>query len=227
MTEQNRLDKAIALVKQFCPTFTISHKQDSKLHKFIGWVLDKIGNKKYMTNYITTIGQNCVLPIGNIISLWSFMLHEGRHAKDGQDVGNLLFYVAYLIPQLIGILGVIYSLAVGIGVFFGWPLYLLWGCLSLLFLLPFPSPGRAYIELRGYTVSLAVDFWYGGIDDEQLYIEWLARTFCTSGYYYMWPFNSWLKKYFGKKLQELKNNTFQMDAYLAACKVLCKEFRNC
>jgi hypothetical protein len=225
--EQTKLDKSIELVKKFCPDFTVSFKKDSNFHKLIGWFLSKIGNPRYNTAYITTIGQNMALPIAYKEScfkgLWQTVLHEGQHAQDAQKVNNYIFGIAYLFPQLIGILGVLYTIAIAIALPLGAPLFLLWGCLSLIFLAPLPAFFRANTEIRGYTVTLAVDFWSGTLGDEEQYLNWLVNVFSGPNYYYMWPFKCWVRSYFASKIKELKSNVFYLTPYLAACKVLSKE----
>jgi hypothetical protein len=227
MTETEKIDKSIALVKKFAPGFQVKYKTGSKLHQVIGWILKKLGNPYYNTSYITTLGQTMYLPSscdqGAIPNLWQSALHEGMHAKDCQAIGTIPFSAAYLMPQLLGILGVFYTLTVALGLLFGWPLVLLWGCTSLIFLAPLPAFGRASAEIRGYTVSMAVDFWSGTLEDEQAYIDWLVDTFSGPAYYWMWPAKAWVRSYFDQKLQELKTGTFVLDPYLMSCKVLSKE----
>jgi hypothetical protein len=227
MTDQEKFDKSVALVKKFSPDFNVKYKTGSKLHKAIGWILGKLGNPLYNTSYVTTLGQTTYLPSscdqGVIPNLWQVILHEGMHAKDAKAISTPLFSVAYLMPQFLGILGVFYTLVVGLGCLFGWPLALLWGCTSLALLAPIPAFGRAYAEIRGYTVSLAVSYWAGTLGDEQAYLDWLVDVFSSGAYYFMWPFKKWVRSYFEQKLQELKTGQFQLDAYLAACKVLAKD----
>jgi hypothetical protein len=232
MTETEKLNKSVALVKKFAPGFQVKYKTGSKLHQIIGWILKKLGNPYYNTSYITTLGQTMYLPSScdkePLPGLWQSALHEGMHAKDCQAIGTIPFSAAYLMPQLLGILGAVYTLVVLLGLLYGWPLGLLWGCTSLIFLAPLPAFGRAYAEIRGYTVSLAVAFWSGTLEDEQAYINWLVDTFSGPAYFYMWPFKAWVRSYFDQKLQELKTGQFPLDPYLMSCKVLCSElaYRN-
>ena len=227
MTEQDRLGKAVKTVQQYCPSYSVNLKKDSKVQKAIGWILGKIGNPDYMTSFVTTLGQTTYLPStcddGPGDGMWQVILHEGQHAKDAQKIGNWVFGAAYLLPQLLGVLGIAYTLVVGIALLFGAPLALLWGCTSLLLLAPLPAFGRAYAEIRGYTVSLAVGFWSGTLGDEAAYLNGLVDIFSGPSYYYMWIFKKWTRSYFEQKLQELKTNTFVLDSYLAACKALSKE----
>jgi hypothetical protein len=220
MTSQEKNNEAIKLVQRFVPNYSVSLKKDSKLQRLIGWILAKVGNKKYMDSFCTTIGQSTTIPDKEWPGLWAVLLHEGRHAQDSLKMSNGLFGLAYLMPQLIGILGVVYTLVILTGLIYGWPLWLLWGCVSLLFLAPLPAPFRAYAELRGYTVSLAVDYWSNEIFDEERYLDWLAGVFSGPDYYFMWTFKGMVRRHFQKVLQQLKDDTFKMDEYLMECEAL-------
>jgi hypothetical protein len=228
MTYKDKYNKSVDLVKQYCPNLTVSLKKDSKLHRAIGWILGKVGNKAYMTDYITTIGQGVAVPGDDpaMPGVWQVILHEGRHAADSQKLGNWLFGAIYLMPQLIGILGILYCIAALTVIALGGPLTLLWGLVALAFVAPLPALGRALVEARGYTVSLAVSFWYGALTDGQNYINSLVEIFSGPGYYFMFPFKGLVRKYFQKKLQALQANTLDLDPYLAACKTLAIEFRS-
>jgi hypothetical protein len=65
---------------------------------------------------------------------------------------------------------------------------------------------------------MAVDFWNSGIQDEVAYLEWISENFVSGAYYYMFPFNGVVNKYFTNRLQELKTGTLKLDAYLAMCR---------
>ena len=225
MTNQDKVQKSIDLVKKFCPNYKVTYKKDSWVHRVIGWILSKVGNPYYMTDFITTLGQNTALPSKSDIfpDLWVDILHEGQHGKDASKIGNLIFAVSYLLPQLIGILGVLYTLTIAIVLLCGGPLALLWGLIALIFIAPLPAFGRAYAEVRGYTVSLAAAFWGNTIGNEEKYIDFIVSMFTGFSYYYMWPFESWVRAYFELKLLELQTGQFALDPYLAACKVLSRE----
>jgi hypothetical protein len=100
----------------------------------------------------------------------------------------------------------------------GAPFACLWGLLALACLAPIPALGRAIIEARAFTVSMAVDFWHDGIKDEVAYIDWITEHFINSDYYYMFPFRGLVNKYFANRLQELKTGTLRLDPYLAVCR---------
>lgn len=231
MTEKEKFDSSVSLIKQFCPSFKISLKRNSLVHRIIGWILAKTGNKAYMTDYITTLGQNVALPThyesSNISDMWQIILHEGRHATDAQKITNVLFGLLYLFPQVLGILGVFYTLAILPIIACGGPLVLLWGSLATLFLAPLPACFRAYFEVRGYLTSLACHYWSGKLSpsDEPIHVANISYMFTSGAYYYMWPFSCVIEPYFIKKIKQLKDGTIKLDPYLAACKDLATSFK--
>lgn len=230
MTEQEKIDQVLVMGRKFVSNYQIKLKKDSTVQKIIGWILGKLGNTGYMDSFTTTIGQTSYLPTPDNEApedgTWQTIMHETQHAKDAQSISNCAFFAAYLFPQLLGILGAFYTIVVGVALLFGAPFTLLWGCTFLLFLAPLPAFGRAYIEVRGYTVTLAAAYWSGALCDERTcndWIDWITEQFTGPNYYYMWPFKGWVKGYFEQKLQELKSGTFVLDEYLAACKILTKK----
>jgi hypothetical protein len=225
MTETDKLGKSVETVQKFCPNFKTILKKNSKLHRAIGWILSKIGNPNYMSDYVTTIGQTTALPNNCINSvptgMWEVILHEGQHAQDAAVINNYVFGALYLLPQLLGILGLFYGVAVGIAVLCGAPLALLWGLLALIFLAPLPALGRTYLEVRGYTISLAVGYWANDLGPTDDYIEWVVGIFTGPGYYYMfWPFKSIIRNYFKSVLAQLQTSNFVLNPYTLACKNL-------
>jgi hypothetical protein len=229
MTPQEKFDDVISHVKYFAPDFKTILKSQSRMHKVIGWLLSKFGNTGYMTKFWTTIGQTVACPsgcdTGATLDEWMVMFHEGKHASDSTKIGSIPFGCIYLFPQIIGFLGIAYALALIPLLLLGAPLSLLWGLLALLCLAPLPAPGRALLELRGYTVTLAIDFWSNSIQDEDEYINWLVTQFTGPNYYYMFPFKTFVKGYFKSKLEELKTGTLKLDAYLAVCRTKAYQYK--
>lgn len=222
-----KTEKAIELVKKFVPEYKIINKQNSRLHRAIGWILSKIGNKTYMTNYLTTIGTTTAVSATSLTDshLWQSILHEGMHAIDSKCVGNVKFGLAYLFPQILGFIIPLFTI---IGLLLGASAWILWGLVALLFLAPIPAIFRTWIELRGYTVTLAVMFWSEGIDKVEgaAIVDSLVNIFTGPGYYYMWPFRKMLQWYFDKKLVELRQGTLPLDAYLVCCRNLCMKIKS-
>lgn len=217
MTKEEETQGALALVRQFVPELAVVKKSDSKLHKLIGRVLAKVGNKSYMESYATTIGTTIAIPTGNDMS-WTVALHEGRHVLDFKRWGHL-FSVGYLFPQLLGILGVLASLLVSVLVLCGFSPWLLLVLLSLVFLAPLPAPFRAMMEARAYLVTIGCLFWSNRLKEDWLVTGALATIFSTGGYYWMWPFKKMVARYFTKKLEALKADKLELDPYLAACRI--------
>jgi len=228
MDENQKVSQTLALIKQFCPNYKIVLKSQSTVNKVIGWILSKVGNSGYMSDFFTTLGQTTYVPTccesAYIPGMWQILMHEGQHAQDAAKIGNVTFGVLYLLPQLIGVLGIVYAIVMGILLLCGGPLSLLWGLLALVCLAPIPAFGRAYLEVRGYTVTLASMYWSGTYNSSV--IPWIVGNFTGGAYYWMWPFASWTTSYFNTRLQELQNGTFVLTPYLAACKTLSKQINS-
>lgn len=223
MTKEDQFRYAIDLVRKFVPQLTITQKAESRLHRFIGTVLGKVGNKQYMESYVTTIGTDIAIPTGG--ATWPFLLHEGQHAIDGLRTGKLLYSIGYLFPQIIGMVGAVLTLPLIIVVACGAPVSLLWLLTSLLFLLPWPAPFRALSEARAYALTLAVLYWANTIKDKQKIIDALVKTFSDSCYYWMWPFKKMVRKYFEGKLDALKTGTLELNPYYAACRTFALDIK--
>lgn len=226
MTSKEKLNQAIQNVQNFCPNFKVILKKDSLLHRTIGKILALIGNKAYMSDFITTIGQTCALPSSCNTTIpddmWESITHEGLHAQDSAYMSNWLFGVLYLLPQLLGIVALLYGVGAGIAVLCGAPLELLWGLLGLACLAPLPALGRTYLEVRAYTVTMAVSYWTNDITDG--YVDWLVGIFTGPDYYYMfWPFKGVIKNYFNGLLTQLKTGNFILTPYLLSCKNLAAD----
>lgn len=230
MTEQEKLDETVRIAKQFVPSYSLTLKSHSRLHRAAGWLLSKLGNPSYMDSFWTTIGSWTARPTicdqGAVENEWQVILHEVQHAKDAKAIGSVTFGFLYLCPQIFGILGILFGLSLCIALPLGAPLWLLWGLFSLVFLAPIPAIGRAILESRGYLVSMAVAFWSGTMGDEEQYLAYMDDMFNGPSYYYMLPFKKVSRWYFSGKLKEIKTNTLILDTYLATCKVLCSKFRS-
>jgi hypothetical protein len=139
----------------------------------------------------------------NEMHVIEIMMHEMVHEKDRNNFGNFIFSAAYLFPQCLGILG-----------FFGIFGFLLqeffWFILFFLFLLPIPSPTRAWLELRGYRINVEIANLFNG----SFYAEEIARTiyrkqFKGPSYYWMFPF---LERKIVRELTDLQNiNNFHKE----------------
>jgi hypothetical protein len=147
-----------------------------------------------MVTVTTTLGKTVYFPSRTFVSVttgwtgykiaWKTLAHELVHVDDASRLGPL-FAFAYATPQ-------IFALLATLAIFWS-----KWHLLWLVALLPIPSPLRAWLELRGYAMSMAVNFWrHGAITNETRY--WIEGMFTSSIYYWMLPWRAYVRK----KLQE-------------------------
>ena len=134
-------------------------------------------NKNFMTRYITVIGSTVYVPSKqrmkeNPYAALEVLCHEWVHMKDNKAMGPL-FKLLYLTPQIFSLVALA-SLWTGN----------LWWLGFLAFLLPFPSFGRSELEMRAYSVSMAVRWWV--LEQEPDY-EKISKYFTSSAYYWMYP----------------------------------------
>ena len=184
------------------PGFRIVKKDKSFFMKLLSFFL--FFNRDFMTRYVTTIYPKVYVP-----SWWGketknksleieILAHEYVHLYDRKRLG-MLFNIIYLSPQVFSLL------AIG-------AIWNTWFLLALSFLLPWPSPGRAWLEFRGYRVSLLMKYWILtslSPDKEKIVwhyinndaLEWTLDQFISYNYYFMFPFRSFLRKRF---INELK-----------------------
>jgi hypothetical protein len=169
------------LAAQKMPGFKVAYKDESWFMKLLG-VLTKPFCPDYMTNYITTFWTTVYYPtrtsvVENYGGAWKVMAHELTHGMDWTHQ-PIRFIFGYGFPQILAPLALL-----AVGAFWN-----LWWLLALLFLValaPWPSPGRTKWELRGYTMSMAVNYWrYGSITEDTK--EWVITGPLTGwGYYKM------------------------------------------
>ena len=82
------------------------------------------------------------------------LAHEYQHLVDWNSMGTFGFGVMYLSPQITSI--VLIALAF-VALMFGLKLFaLIMGIMGLIFLLPWPSRGRRYLEMKGYLMSMYI-----------------------------------------------------------------------
>lgn len=170
-------------IEEHVPGFKVIFKDESTLHRVIGFVT-KPFNPKYMTNFTTTLGKTVSFPSrawmeSNPLRAFSILAHEFVHLADYQKHG-VWFSLSYLLPQL---LALPLFLLGGLGLLWtSWSLLLL--VLGGLCLAPWPSPWRSRWEARGYAMSMAVTFWStGAIPGAQKTL--IAKNFYGPSYYYM------------------------------------------
>ena len=209
LKELEHLKRRGAILKHIqdqVPRFKIVQKKSSLLMRLLSPFL--FFNRRFMTDYITTIYPKIYVPSwwGRRDKKWNsveleILTHEYVHLNDRKRLG-WVFNILYLSPQIFVLLA--------FGAFWN-----LWWLLCLLFLLPWPSPGRAWLEFRAHRVGLLVRYWslcdykdtvedrhWEFINDEG--IDWVTKQFSSSAYYYMFPFRNFLKKRFIKSLENVK-----------------------
>jgi hypothetical protein len=109
------------------------------------------------------------------------LMHEMVHEADRKRLGSFLFALAYLFPQCLGLLGFI-SILGGLHINF------LWFAVFFLFLLPVPSPTRAWLEIRGYRINVAIAQMFNGRNYAEEFARKLyIKQFKGSKYYWMLP----------------------------------------
>tara|TARA_Y100000034_G_scaffold86397_1_gene103598 strand:+ start:824 stop:1522 length:699 start_codon:yes stop_codon:yes gene_type:complete len=211
LKELEHLKKRGAILKHIqdqIPNFKIVQKEDSFLMKTLSFFL--FFNKRFMTNYITTIYPNIYVPRwwGRRSKKWNSveletLAHEYVHLYDRKRLG-WLFNVLYLSPQIFALLA------------FG-AIWNPWWLLCLLFLLPLPSLGRTWLEFRAYKIGLLTRYWilcsYKNKTEEKYWnfinnegVNWVVKQFSSSAYYYMFPFENFLRKRFIKSLENVRIN---------------------
>ena len=171
---------------KYFPKMQIKYKDQSLFMKILGKIL--FFNKSFMTDYITTVGNNIYFPNKQYIdtrdiSATVVLLHELVHMHDAIRINQLLFGFLYLFP--ISFLSIALLLFI-----FSWKIALI---LSILSLLPLPAYFRMVFERRAYMSSLYV------LDKISIklkfnpYIntqeDFFLTQFKTSAYYFMWIFN--------------------------------------
>jgi hypothetical protein len=177
--------------------FEIKSKKDSWFMKLIGKLI--FFNERFMTAYVTTFYPKVYVPklpwreeshAGAIATL----AHEWVHLHDRKRMG-LLFNFLYIAPQCFfpfALLGFVNP----------------WFFLFFLAFLPLPSPGRAWAEIRGYRMTIAVYYWLSG---QKVDLKWIVDQFVSSSYYFMWPFRGWLMKRFNKEFEKIKNGELSVE----------------
>ena len=170
----------------------IRSKDESKIMKLLSKVL--FFNQKFMTGYVTTWYPHIYVPKipwkeNSHVSAIATLAHEWVHLYDRKRLG-WFFNFLYMMPQCFFIFGLL-------------AFWSPWFLLFFLFLLPIPSPGRAWAEFRGYRMTVAVHYWMTG---RKVDLRWITEQFVSSNYYFMWPFRGWLIKKFQKEFEKIKKD---------------------
>ena len=166
-------------IKKEFSDFELIDKRNSLLMKLLSKIL--FFNKKFMSSYITVIGNKVYVPElpwkeDNPYGATEVLAHEWVHMKDNKRLG-MAFKLLYLMPQILT------------------PLCLLgfwnpWFFLAILCILPFPAPWRTKFELRGYTISMACRYWLLGREPDY---HFFIKQFTGPNYYFMCPFEDYVR----------------------------------
>lgn len=179
-------------------------KTESSFMKLLGALL--FFNKAFMVRYTTVIGSTVYFPSQEWMDadgsrVWRVLCHELTHWEDNKRLW-LLFPLMYLSPQILalGAIGAVWNL---------------WFLLFLLCLAPLPSPGRKWIEMRGYAISMAVGTWrYGQINETVM--EHYVSQFTTAKYYFIWPFPKSVRAELEKWRERIDGGTISAHIPMAA-----------
>jgi hypothetical protein len=172
----------VALIKTRIPGFEVRFKSESWSQRLVA-LLVFVFNPKYLTGFTTTLSPYVYFPrrefvTANPTSAYKVLAHEYVHLWDTKQ-RPLGFRVSYMMPQLLALL------ALGaVGAF--WSRWFLLSLVFLLALAPWPSRGRTRAEMRGYAMSMAMNFWrHGSIDQGTK--DYIAVHFTGWSYYRMCP----------------------------------------
>lgn len=171
----------VGLITRKIPNFEVRYKNENTIQRILG-VLLTLFNSAYMTEFTTTFYPKVYFPswrfvTDNADSAWRVLAHEYVHLCDNRD-SPLGFRARYLLPQLLGVFATLTFLAM-------WTPWAWLFVVFFAFFAPWPSSGRTAIELRGYTMSMAVDFWTYGAVPSGDQLEWVISEFTGWGYYRM------------------------------------------
>lgn len=164
------------------PRAEIKFKDESRFM----WLLSKLlfFTKGFMTDYTTTIGTTVYFPSKdwlekNYRNALETVMHEYIHMWDSAHASLGYFEFTYLFPQ-IGVVGTILSIMAI------WNTWFLLFLVCLLFILPWPSPGRTCWESNGYAMSMIVDSFFAGPEyNAKKDAEDLSIYFTSGAYYWM------------------------------------------
>ena len=127
----------------------------------------------------TTIGNTIWMPHAEDYN-FEMLAHEYQHLVDFNEMGMLGFMMMYINPQAIAPFW-FFIAAVAIG--FQLPYFaLLMASVGIIFLLPWPSRSRSFLEMRGYMMNLYI--WQTYYKDDSKYMEDFVVDSIRSWLYY-------------------------------------------
>lgn len=157
-------------------------------------------NPRYLTGYITTNYPHVDWPRESYATddgNWKVLAHEYVHLWDRKRL-HVLFSFAYMFPQALAPLVLLSFL----GFVSPWFLFnLLW----LAALAPWPAPGRTWAELRGYTMTMAVNYWRFGTVEDGI-VEWVEPQFTGWPYFKMsWQSSAKMQERLRQQVELIKS----------------------
>lgn len=189
---QTKRQNLIDHISETIPGFELRSKQESLTFKILAKVM--FWNPGILDRFITTLYPKVYVPQlpyhpDDPARAIGILSHEYVHLQDRKRLG-WLFNFLYLSPQILSLFSLM-------------SIYSPWFLFSLIFLAPIPSPGRAWLEYRGYRTSMAVHYWITG---EDYGVEWITSQFTGSNYYWMFPFPTFLLSRLKKDYEKITQN---------------------
>lgn len=150
-----------------------------------------IWNRKFIDRFNTVVGHNVYIVRSRIerkewASVYRTMRHELIHLFQKSKYW-ILFDILYTFPQCIAFFAILSLLAIWFS--YAW----LYALLSLVVLLPIPSPWRTMWELEGYAQTMLVYYEDTGQIPSSL-IDNISKNFTGPSYYFMCPFRSYITR---------------------------------
>jgi hypothetical protein len=210
MDAKSMFESMVVMIQKDIPGFRIAYKDESIFMKQLGSVISMFC-PTFMTNFTTTIGTTVYFPSYESVArdykaAWKTLAHEYVHAWDYAR-NPVCFALRYIMPQAL-------TVAVLLATFAWVNLWWLVALLALVAIGPWPSRGRTEIELRGYSMTIAVDVWTGG-DVSPSTVNWITKVFIGWDYYRMASDANEIHERLTKAVDRLKSGAF-LEGKLAA-----------
>lgn len=216
-------------IKEKIPSFELRFKDKSIFMRMIGFVL--FFSKNFLKQHVTTIKYKVYFPNMeqyykyNYSDSFKMLAHEFVHLWDYKRY-KLLFIVGYLFPQILAIFTLILQIFLLPLILKGYlSLWWLMALCGILFILPFPAYFRTIIELRGYGMNILIEKWENNAISQE-YIEDMIKIFSSSNYYFMWPFENYIRKKLIKYAKEEINLNKKKNMPYRVVKQIIQDLRN-
>jgi hypothetical protein len=145
MTHLQRYHELADKIKARYPKSEIKYKDEN-------WFWRRMPQKLQASG--TTTSPNTIWMPSRQTSSFEMLSHEYQHLVDWNELGTFNFLWMYLCPQVLSVF-LFFFMILACG--FGLKIFvIITGILGVLFLLPWPSNGRAYLEMKGYLMSMYV-----------------------------------------------------------------------